>query len=61
MDTKNKSGQKGGESHTKQPTRPGSDQTRSGTSMERGQAEKQHPKTSEQHQQKEGQVKGGKK
>jgi hypothetical protein len=60
MDTKNKPGQKGGESHTKQPTRPGSEQVRSGTSLERNQGEKQQPKVGE-SKQKEGQIKSGKK
>jgi len=59
MDTKNKPGQKS-EGRTKQPTRPGSEQVRSGTSLERGQAEKQ-PKVGEMHPPKEGQIKGGKK
>jgi hypothetical protein len=61
MDTKNKPGQKGSESHTKQPTRPGSEQVRSGTSLERGQGERQQPKVTEQQKQKEGQIKSGKK
>lgn len=56
MDTKNKPGQKS-EGRTKQPTRPGSEQVRSGTSLEREQSEK-HPKAGEM---KEGQIKGGKK
>jgi hypothetical protein len=60
MDTKNKPGQKG-ESHTKQPTRPGSEQVRSGTSLERNQGERQQPKVGEAQKQKEGQIKGGKK
>jgi hypothetical protein len=63
MDTKNKPGQKGSESHTKQPTRPGSEQVRSGTSLERNQGEKQHqqPKVGEAQKHKEGQIKSGKK
>ena len=61
MDTKNKPGQKGGESHTKQPTHPGSEQVRSGTSLERNQGERQQPKVGEPQKQKEGQIKGGKK
>ena len=53
MDTKNKPGQKGSEaqSHTKQPTRPGSEQVKSGTGLER-QSERQQPKVAEK--QKEG-------
>ena len=60
MDTKNKPGQKGSESHTKQPTRPGSEQVRSGTGLER-QTEKQQPKVTEHKQQKETPIKSGKK
>ncbi len=60
MDTKNKPGQKGGESRTKQPTRPGSEQVRSGTSLGT-QSEKQQPKVGEPQKQKEGQIKSGKK
>ena len=59
MDTKNKPGQKGSESRTKQPTRPGSEQVRSGTGLER-QSERQQPKVGE-PKQKEGQIKSGKK
>jgi hypothetical protein len=60
MDTKNKPGQKGSEHLTKQPTRPGSEQVRSGTGLER-QSEKQQPKVGEaQKQHKEG-PKSGKK
>ena len=59
MDTKNKPGQKGseGQSHTKQPTRPGSEQVRSGTGLER-QSERQQPKVAEK--QKEGHKSGKK-
>jgi len=60
MDTKNKPGQKGSEARTKQPTRPGSDQVRSGSSLEREQPERQQPKVGEMQQPK-GQIKGGKK
>ena len=61
MDTKNKPGQKGGESRTKNPTRPEPIQTRVGTSMERSQSERQQPDIPEQHKQKQGQKKGGRK
>jgi len=61
MDTKNKPGQKGSESHGKQPTRPGSEQVRSGAGLERQQGERQQPKVSETQKQKEGQIKSGKK
>jgi hypothetical protein len=59
MDTKNKPGQKGSE-HTKQPTRPGSEQVRSGTGLERPQ-EKQQPKVTDPQKLKEGHIKSGKK
>jgi hypothetical protein len=60
MDSKNKAGQKGAVNHTKQTTRPGTEHTKSGTSMARQEGEKvQAPKHAEAK--KEGQVKSGKK
>jgi hypothetical protein len=62
MDPKSKAVQKGSESHAKQPARPGTEQVRSGTSMERSESEKiQAPKVGAQQKQKQGQVKSGKK
>jgi hypothetical protein len=60
MDSKNKPGQKGGESHGKQQQqhRPGTEQVRSGTNIQKGEAEKiQQPKAGEPLKQKHEQVK----
>jgi hypothetical protein len=60
MDSKNKAGQKGTVNHSKHTTRPGTEQTHSGTSIKQHEGEKVHaPKQGEVK--KEGQVKSGKK
>ena len=53
MDTKQKGGQKAGEGHSKQQ-RPGTEQVRSGSNIQKGEGERlQTPKQGEQQKQKE--------
>lgn len=61
MTTKTKAGQKGGESRTKNPTRPEPIQTRSSSNLQRDLGEKEQSKMTETRPQKEGQSKSGKK
>ena len=61
MASKNKSGPKGGESRTKNPTRPEPIQTRSSSNLERGQVEREESKITETKTPKEGHSKSGKK
>ena len=61
MDSKHKAGQKAGEGHSKQP-RPGTEQVRSGSNIQRGEGEVlRTPKEGQQQKQKQEQGKAGKK